>query len=120
MRDRAAISISKGRHKASGLAARGGGQQFGCSGPSIEDVFVVDRVGVGIAHAKGRQGSSSNGRANSLVELQEPEPRQCVRSVVRQSECCQQILYVGGLDESQAPILDIRDSSTTKLKFEQI
>ena len=81
---------------------------------------MVHWVGVGIAQPKGRQGSSSNGRADSLVELQEPEPRQRVRGVVGQSECCQQIFYVGGLDEPQAPILDIGNSSTPKLEFEQI
>ena len=81
---------------------------------------MVHWVGVRIAQAQGRQGASSNGRADSLVELQEPEPCQRVRSVVGQSECRQQIFDVGGLDEPQTPILHIRYSSTPKLKFEQI
>jgi len=120
MRDQVPLSLSKGRHEIPGLAARGGWQQFGCRRPSTQDLFVVHRVGVGIAQPEGRQSSSSNGRANSLVELQEPEPRKRVRGVVGQSECCQQILDVGGLDKPQAPILDIRNSSTPELKFEQI
>ena len=81
---------------------------------------MVHRVGVGIAQPEGRQGSSSGGRANSLVELQEPEPCQRVRGVVGQSECRQQIFDVGGLDEPQTPILDVRNSSTAELEFEQI
>ena len=120
MRHHITVTTRKGRHKTLGLRATGGWQHLGCSGPSIQDLFVVHRVGVGVAQPEGGQGSSSNGRANSLVELEEPEPRQHVRGVVGQSECSQQILDVRGLHEPQTPILDIRNSSTPKLEFEQI
>ncbi len=89
MCDQVTISMSEGRDKTISLRARGGWQQFGCSGPSIEDSFVIHWVGVGVAQPEGCQRAARNGRADSLVKLQEPEPRQRVRSVVRQSECCQ-------------------------------
>jgi hypothetical protein len=120
MSDQVTASRDKGRHKRISLRARGGGQQIGRPGPSIQNLVVVHRVGVRVAQPKGRQGSTSNGWANPFVELQEPEPRQRVRGVVGQSECGQQVLYVGGLDEPQASIFDIRNPSTPKLKFEQI
>ena len=120
MRDQVNVSTSKCRDEILGLRTRGGRQQFGCPGPSVEDFFVVHWVGVGIGQAKGRQGSSSNGRADSLVELEEPEPGQRVRGVVGQSEGSQQIFYVGRLDEPQTPVLDVGNSSTPELELEQI
>jgi hypothetical protein len=120
MGDQVTITLGKGRDKTLGLRASGGRQQFGCSGPPFEDVFMVHGVGLGIAQTKGRHGPSSNGRADSFVQLQEPEPCQRVRGVVGQPERSQQVLYVGGLDEAQAPILDVGNSSTPKLKFEHI
>ena len=81
---------------------------------------MVHWVGVGVAQPKGRQGSSGNGWADSLVELKEPEPRQRVRGVVGQPKCRQQIFYVCGFYEPQPPIFDIGNSSTPKLEFEQI
>ena len=74
---------------------------------------MVPWVGVVIAQPKSCQGSSSDGRADSLVKLQKPEPRQRVRRVVGQSERCQQVFHVCGLDEPQAPILDIGNPSTS-------
>ena len=120
MRDEVAVSRRKGRNKTVGVRTRGGWEQLGCSGPSVEDLSVVYWVGVGIAQPERRQDSPSNRRADSLMELQEPEPRQRVGSVVGQSECCQQVFYVGGLDEPQTPIFDIRNSPTPELELQEI